>query len=230
MARELADSRPMPNQWPTRKEMTEKAKGKTITITPLNFAESIFDVEGTAPYVQHKFSEKARKKMLADQQILGGAKGKKREPRNIEEEYRNAIHVGEDGSYGIPCSAFRSAMIDACRAAGFVMTKAKMSVFCLQDVLDEDEGVPLVRIHGEPEMNESAVRLDSGVASIAIRPMWKEWTAAVRLSWDADQFSMDDVANLLERAGAQVGIGEGRPFSPKSHGMGWGTFRIKRPE
>lgn len=198
-----------------------------ITISPPNFETGAFEIEGTAPYVQHKFSEKSRKQMLADQQKLGGTKGKKREPRDLELEFRRATHFGEDGSYGIPCAAFRSAMIDACRAAGFQMTKAKMSIFCMQDTLDIDEGTPLVRLKAEePEINESAVRLESGVASVAIRPMWRKWRAVVTLQWDADQFSFSDVGNLLARAGMQVGIGEGRPFSKKSHGMGWGTFRL----
>jgi hypothetical protein len=32
--------------------------------------------------------------------------------------------------------------------------------------------------------------------------------------------------NLLDRAGQQVGIGAGRPFSKKSVGQGWGTFSV----
>jgi hypothetical protein len=45
--------------------------------------------------------------------------------------------------------------------------------------------------------------------------------------FDADQFTLRDIANLLLRAGMQVGVGEGRPDSKKSCGMGWGTFEIK---
>lgn len=206
--------------------MSNTKQNSAVTISPPHFDAAEFRIRGTAPLVQHKFSAKARAKMLADQQKTGGTKGKKRSPREIEEEYRSAMHIGDDGNYGIPCGAFRSALIDACRAAGFVMTKAKMSVSIIHDSIDADEGTPLVRLYGEPELFESAVRLESGVASIAIRPMWREWRANVRIKWDADQFSMTDVANLLMRAGMQVGVGEGRPFSKKSNGMGWGTFEL----
>lgn len=199
---------------------------EAIVISPPNFQTAQFTIEGTAPFVQHKFAAKTRQKMLQDQQKAGGTKGKKRDPRDLDSEYEQAKHLDEDGRYGIPCAAFRSAMIDACRAAGFQMTKAKMSIVCLPDGIDVDEGTPLVHLKGEPERIESAVRLESGVASIAIRPMWREWQATVTLQWDADQFGISDVANLLSRAGTQVGIGEGRPFSKKSHGMGWGTFRL----
>ena len=52
------------------------------------------------------------------------------------------------------------------------------------------------------------------------------WSATVRVKFDADMFSLSDVINLFMRAGQQVGIGEGRPDSKKSHGMGWGTFHV----
>lgn len=214
------------NEKPQTKDAT--SQGESLVISPPNFETYRFVIEGTAPYVQHKFSAKTRKKMLQDQQKAGGTKGKKRDPRDVEAEYKEAMHIDDEGRYGIPCAAFRSSMIDACRAAGFQMTKAKMSIVCLPDGIDADEGTPLVVLEGEPEKNESAVRLESGVASIAIRPMWRQWSATVTLQWDADQFGRNDVANLLERAGMQVGIGEGRPFSKKSHGMGWGTFQLAR--
>lgn len=65
-----------------------------------------------------------------------------------------------------------------------------------------------------------------GVADIRWRPMWEQWSAKVRVRWDANQFSAQDVVNLLSRAGMQVGIGEGRPDSKASNGMGWGMFEV----
>jgi len=57
--------------------------------------------------------------------------------------------------------------------------------------------------------------------------MWDEgWEAQVRVRYDADQFTLEDLANLLARVGVQVGLGEGRPDSKSSAGMGWGTFMI----
>lgn len=205
-----------------------KAKKKKVVenlvITPPNFLKAQFRIVGTSPYVQHKFSAKARKEILEAQKSASGTRGKKKKPRDVEEDYQNAMHMGEDGKHGIPAPAIRSAMIAACRATGFVMTKARMSVFCLADTIDSDDGTPLIHIDGTPEKNEQAVRLESGVASIAIRPMWRKWSTKVTIEWDGDQFGISDIANLLSRAGLQIGIGEGRPFSKKSNGIGWGTF------
>jgi len=198
-----------------------------LVINRPNLIEMPIAIRGTAPYVQHKFSAKARNMMLEKQQAGSTAKGKKtREARDIEEEYRAAMHLDSEGRAGIPAPAFRSAMISACRLVGFQMTKAKLSVFVIHDTVDADDGTPLVLINGEPEMHQASVRLESGVASVAIRPMWREWSADVRVRFDADQFTPTDVLNLMARAGMQVGVGEGRPDSKKSHGMGWGTFDV----
>ena len=107
------------------------------------------------------------------------------------------------------------------------MTHAKMSVFVAADGFDEIDGVPLVRlVAGKPERVDMATRNATGVADIRVRPMWRKWGAELRLRYDADQFTASDVVNLLSRAGEQVGVGEGRPFSKSSNGLGYGTFRV----
>jgi len=147
-----------------------------------------------------------------------------------EADYYAAMYRTADGKHGIPAGSFRCAMISACRVAGYVMTKAKLSVFVVTPHLDDDDKTPLVLIDGTPRRHDANVRLESGVASISIRPMWVEWSATLTVKWDGDQFSENDVINLLERAGQQVGIGEGRPDSKKSNGMGWGTFTLLKED
>ena len=188
-----------------------------------------FHIVGTAPYVQHKFSEKVRQQIKAKHEEGSTARGKKkREPRNFKAEYEAATHFSEQNWPGIPAPAFRAAMISACRLVGFQMTKAKLSVFIVADGLDIDEGTPLVKIKGKREMHEGHVRNETGVVDLRARPMWRKWTCDLNVQYDADQFTVTDVTNLLMRAGMQVGIGEGRPDSKKSHtGMGWGTFEIQ---
>jgi hypothetical protein len=107
------------------------------------------------------------------------------------------------------------------------MTIAKMTIFAEADGLDKLDGTPLVRIEGTPEKYEAMVRLPTGAPDLRVRAMWREWKVKLRVKWDADQFTITDVSNLLMRAGQQVGIGEGRPFSKNSAGMGFGTFTIE---
>jgi hypothetical protein len=204
---------------------------KTLTIAPPNLQVGEFKIVGTAPYVQNKFSHKAMLQMK-EKQMAGSTakKGGKREAKDFKACYEGAMHKTADGKHGIPAPAFRNAMISACRMVGFQMTRAKLSVFVLSDGVDHEDGTPLVLItKGKPHQTEMAVRNESGVADIRARPMWDEgWEAVVRVQFDADQFTLTDVANLLMRAGMQVGVGEGRPDSKNSCGMGWGIFSLQQ--
>lgn len=208
------------------------AKRAEVTeVTPPNMEVIHATIRGTAPYVQNKFSKKARDEIAATQRAGSTAKkGKKHAARDFESDYEQAKHVSEEGWVGIPAPAFRSAMIDACRMVGFHMTKARMSVFVLHDSVDAIDGTPLVRIDGDclpfAEDLIMPVRNKSGVVDLRARPRWNDWSANLRLRYDADQFTSEDVCNLLLRAGVQCGVGEGRPFSKDSNGMGWGTFEI----
>src|SRR5574343_70197 len=182
-------------------------------IKPANIVRTTLRIKGTAPLVINNFSNKARAKMMADMATPKSAKKAKTErpPRDYEDDFQQARHISSEGWDGIACPAFRAGMIDACRTVGLVMTRAKMSVFVLPDGFDAADGTPLVRIDAPPpERTQSLVRNDNGSADIRIRPMWRDWGA-----------------NLLDRAGRQVGVGEGRPFSKNSVGQGWGTFTVE---
>ena len=152
---------------------------------------------------------------------------KKRAARDFDADFQGARHISHDGWDGIHAAAFRNGMISACRLVGFKMTIAKLAVFVDPDGFDVVDGVPLVRIHGpEPVKRVMHTRNATGVIDLRARPAWDKWSCNLRVSHDADQFSAADVANLLSRVGAQVGVGEGRPDSRSSAGMGFGMFRL----
>lgn len=200
---------------------------KALEIKAPRFEIIELRIEGTAPLVQHKFSAKARNQIIETQKAGSQAKGKKvREPKDFDAVYEGAKHTAVEGWCGIPAGAFRNAMISACRTVGYKMTHAKLAAFVLADGYEADDGTPLVRIFGEPERHTTYARNDNGSVDIRVRPMWKTWHAIVKIRFDADMFSIQDVANLMMRVGMQVGIGEGRPDSKNSAGMGWGTFSI----
>jgi hypothetical protein len=200
---------------------------QTLTIPAPNLRVLEVKITGESPYMQHRFSKKGV--IQAKQEQGSTAKSKKKhDARDFEADYQAAFHRSVDGWTGIPASAFRNALISACRVVGFQMTKAKLSVFCLSDGQDADNGEGLVRISGEPEKTIMYVRNETGVVDLRARPMWRQWSALVRLRYDADQFTATDMMNLLMRAGAQVGVGEGRPDSKKSAGMGYGLFTVEQ--
>lgn len=201
------------------------AASQTVTIRAPDMRTAVFTLVGTSPLVQHRFANKAKMMQSQEEGPRKGAK-KQREAKDFDANYLAAIHMSADGWAGVPASAFRNAMISACRLAGFKMTHAKLSVFVHADGIDQD-GFPIVRVNGTYERFDAAVRNATGVADVRARPMWREWSITLRVKYDADVLSATDVANLLMRAGEQVGIGEGRHDSKQSCGLGFGCFSIE---
>ena len=192
----------------------------------------VFKIVGNAPLVVHRFSAKAKNAMLS-KMVAGSTakKGKPREAFDVQGAFNGARYVSKEGWDGFNAAAIRAACISACRLVGFKMTLAKMSVFVIQDGWDALEPqIPLIRIYGKARVLESVARVETGQAYVTVRPCYDEWSANVKLRFDADQFTLQDVANLLARVGAQVGICEGRPDSANSAGQGWGTFDVKTPD
>jgi hypothetical protein len=204
-------------------------KEQTAIISPPNFQRAKILLVGKTPLVMNKMSGRVKNNMIKDMEAGSRKnKGTKREPKNFDAVYKGAMHLAEDGWYGIPASALRTALVDACRLVGFKMTIAKLSVFVEADGLDNEDGQPLVRLtKGTPKRRDLAVKLANGSTDILPRPFFFPWEAKPTLVWDGDQFSTQDVLNLLARVGQQVGVGAGRPNSKNSTGMGWGTFGVE---
>ena len=214
------------------KKTTPKTKEESVSISAPNLATRDFRIIGTSPYVQERFSQKARRAMK--EKMLQGdqpTKRAKRAPKDFDAAYQGAMYFPEGENWpngAIPATQIKAAMIGACRLIDFKMTDLKQCVYVEADGYD-DENIPLVRItKGKPEPFEQALPNTNGNRDIRVRPKWKAgWEATVRVTYDADRFSLQDVANLLLRAGTQSGIGAGRQASRRCAGLGWGAFTIK---
>lgn len=208
--------------------MSSSKTTKTISISEPNFQSVKFKIIGTAPLMIHKFSEKM-KRQIQEKQTASDKVKKARAPKDYKAEFNAARYISSGGKWdGFYAGAIRNAMIGAARYVdGLQMTKSKGMFFVEADGFDKDDGTPLIRILGcKAQHDTRPVRLESGVADLRNRPRYDDWHAELIISFDADAMTTADVANLLHRAGKQVGICEGRPGSPNSMGMGFGTFRV----
>lgn len=203
------------------------AKRAVFVIDPPNFQTVEVRIRGTAPLMIHKFSAKARKQIEAAQTAEHKVK-QKRPPKNYKAEFEGARYRAREGWDGFYAGCIRNAMIGAIRFVdGITMVKAKGLFFVEADGRDREDGTPLVRIIGkQPEHDTRPARNENGSVDMRNRPRYDDWEALLRIRFDADAISMEDVLNLLARAGQQVGIGDGRPGSPNSNGMGFGLFDI----
>jgi hypothetical protein len=209
-----------------------KTASKTVTIKAPNFQQAVFTIRGLAPLVIHRFSAKTKAEMKQKMETGKAASSRKtREPKNTDDTFFESRYISKAGWDGVHAGAFRNALISACRLVGFKMTLAKLSVFVEADGWDSAEPqIPLVKIHGEPTKQEDMARVETGQPYVTVRAAYHDWMCKLRIRWDADQFTVEDMTNLLSRVGLQVGIGEGRPDSKKSAGMGWGLFEVTDAE
>jgi hypothetical protein len=209
---------------------TGENKEQTVFIKPPRFGRAVFSIRAAedTPLVIHRFSAKLKEEMRAKMEEGKSAGSKRnREPKDMDKAYNDARYVHADGWDGFNASGIRHGMISACRLVNFKMVLAKLSIFVEADGRDATEPqIPLVRIYGKPIRQDDMARVSTGEPYITTRPAYHGWAAKVRIRWDKDQFSLQDVTNLLMRVGMQGGIGEGRPDSKNSPGMGWGLFEI----
>jgi hypothetical protein len=200
-----------------------------VTIKAPNFQTAVFTIKGIAPLVIHRFSAKTKEQMKLKMETGKAASSKKnREAKDTNDIFNESRYVSKQGWDGFHASAVRNALISACRLVGFKMTLAKLSVFVEADGWDAIEPqIPLIRIIGNPVKQEDMARVETGQPYVTVRAAYHDWKADIRIRWDGDQFTVEDISNLLARVGLQVGIGEGRPDSKNSAGMGWGLFEIE---
>ncbi len=201
---------------------------KQVSIAAPKFRTAVFEIRGNAPLVIHRFSAKTKQQMKEKMEAGKSASSKKnREAKATDDLFNESRYVSAKGWDGFHAASIRNAMISACRLVNFKMTLAKMSLFVIADGWDKAEPqIPLIRIYGDPVKQEDMARVETGQPYVTVRAAYHDWTAKVQIRWDEDQFSLTDVSNLLMRVGQQVGIGEGRPDSKNSAGMGWGTFDL----
>lgn len=216
----------------TKGKSSSKSTGTTVQISAPNFQEAVFWIEGTSELVINKFSTYNKEQMQAAQAAGSQAKSKrKRDPKDFTKACEDATYRSKEGWPGVNAVSFRNAMIGACRLVGYKMTVAKLSVFVEAEGHDALDGTPLIQIHGEHVMRVMPARNDNGSIDLRARNHWAPgWRCRVHVRWDNDQFSVQDVTNLLTRVGMQCGVGAGRPSSTNSSGLGWGLFRVLGPD
>lgn len=209
---------------PTKVKTSASQNGATITdgtivLKPLNIRKVLVPIVGESELIVHAWSEKS-KRMMLEKQMNPGTRAKKA-PKNPTEDYEACFYRLPDGGYGFPSSAFKAAIVGACRLFdGFPMTQAKIAIR-----VTGEGPLQLVPIEGEPYMREDMVRLETKVADIRYRPGFPEWKTVLPISFNASLLSLSSLVHLVDGAG-QGGVGEWRPSAPQSLSGSHGTFRV----
>lgn len=174
------------------------------------------DIASSAPLIQHRWSEKAKKAMRDKQQ--GAAKAKK-EPKDPQAEFEAAKYLLPDGTPGIPAVAFKCAIVDAARLVGDAkMTHIRPAVYVQGH--GPDMLVP-INVSDEAILREDMVRVGMGTSDLRYRPMYEQWTATLTIHLLQHVITVDQLFGLIDGAGYN-GVGEWRP---EKNGV-YGTFDL----
>lgn len=193
--------------------------GGKVEIRPLERATVVIPIVGVTPLIPHQWSEKALR-MMRESQSGRAAKAKK-EPKVAEAEAEAATYRLADGRPGMPATAFKAAIVDACKLYdGLPMTRAKIAFHV------EGEGASqLVPIEGESEIREDTPRNATGVVDLRYRRYFFPWSAALRVVVVKSIIDMDSLVNLVDAAGSG-GVGDWRPSAPKSKTGTYGQWQV----
>ena len=192
--------------------MSPREESQEVKLTGLAIDGLRLRLIGTSPLIVHKWSEKAKKQML-DKQMKRGSQGKA--AKDPDQDYRESLYIREDGTYGFPAVAFKAAAVRA-------GTYCEMKMVFLRGAFHVEGD--LVHVEGEPQRREDMVRVGMGTADIRYRAEFADWSALLRVEFNARAVSEEQVVNLIEVAGFSVGVGDWRPEKDGDHGR----FRVTR--
>lgn len=189
-----------------------------VKLAPVNKQRVSLRIVGISPLIQHQWGQKALQ-MMRDKHA--GKKTKNRDVRDPDAEGREAMYVTDNGKPGIPAMAIKSAIIGAAhKDIGIEKTLVKKSLF----IVCTDSKLVLEMDCDAPVITEDPVRVGQGSADLRYRPYFHRWAVDLTFEVDAELLRVEDLLNLIDRAGFGVGIGEWRP----EKGGEYGRFQVDR--
>jgi len=210
-----------------------------IEIRPIEIKKIQLRIVGDTPLIMHAWSEKAKREMLDAQ--MGKKKVKQKERKNpvvdfinsmywlsgrpdvnndmsleeCEKRYQEAIENG--ATFGFPVTAFKQAAISAAYRMGW--SKDKMSLRGAFFIDSDENG--MIQINSDtPIMREDMVKIGMGTADIRYRGEFRNWSADMIISYNANgKHSIEDIINIINAGGYICGAGEWRPERDGQNGM-----------
>lgn len=187
----------------------KKAKvDEPIELPQLRIVRMEVTLVGDSPLICHAWSKKAKEEMLAKQMKKAKAARAAKDP---EADFRESLYPHPEGGYGFPTVAFKGSAVDACsHVSNISKVEARGAFHIIGD---------MAKLEGTPTMREDMVRIGMGTADIRYRGEFKEWRTTLRLRFNENVLSPEQILNLFNTAGFAIGVGEWRPQKDGSFGM-----------
>lgn len=216
----------------------KKGSSEIIEVKRVEIRKAMVRIQGTAPLIMHKWSEKAKKLILDKQTKATKTKGHDTkvpvqdfissaywitpEPHGetdeeAEQAFREAVDNG--ARWGFPVTAIKQATIMAASRNDIdIKTTTLRGCFFIKgegpDLLAEVKGCT-------PSMREDMVRVGgmSKTADIRHRAQFENWYMDLEISYNVNgPVTLEQIINLINLGGFTCGIGEWRPEKDGCYG------------
>lgn len=206
-----------------------------IVVPEIKLKKAIITIVGDSPLLVNKFSQKAKREILDKQmkkaKTVKEAKvpfkdfmeslhwitempdiEKEDDEEKLKEIFETALKNG--AKFGFPSTGIKQSAISGLYRAGLCKNKVSLQgAFHIQG--------ELVEIKGELRMREDYVKIpSSGSADIVFRGEFAEgWTAELNITYDASALSLEQIMQMINYGGFNVGIGDYRVEKGGNFGM-----------
>jgi hypothetical protein len=175
-------------------------KVKIVGITPLLMEKMDMDV------VERYNLKKGKKLSIEDSKLE-------------EEKYDAKKHITDDGKLGFPSTGFLKGMVEvAPYIDGIDKKRVRGSIRILGD---------LIPIKYKEEVKDMKWGKTSGITKAPrkiIRPKFTDWSCELDIVYNSQNISAEQIVNLLNWAGFQMGVGGFRP----EHSGNFGQYVVKK--
>jgi len=203
----------------------QETNGIEISIPPIDKTETIITIIGDTPLIMNAFSEKARRMILDKQQqkakkpkeaknewecLINSLNWLTKKPKEYTQEaFEKALPTAR---FGFPSIGVKAAAIAAAYRADLIKNKV-----CMQGAFH----IPAeyVEIKGDISMREDMVKIPMGGADVVFRGEFKNWYSTFTVTYNANRISLEQLIQLINLGGYEVGIGDWRVERGGNHGM-----------
>lgn len=200
------------------KKKQDAPEGAVMKLPSMDIRVAEVPIAGLSSLIVHAWGEKAKRQMREKQQKLAKMA---RDAKDPQADFEGSKYLDATGKDCVPSGAFRNAIVSSGRfAEGVPMTRIRGALFFVDDL------VPLK--FGKCVMREDMVRVGgkgpgTGTADLRYRAEYQDWSAVLRVEYNASIVSLEQFMNLISLAGFSVGICEWRP---EKNGQ-YGRFAIR---
>ena len=195
--------------------MIKKTNQTSVHLQQLQKKKIVVELIGLTPLMM----EKMDMDVVERYNLKKGKKLSEKDDKLEEDKYEAKKHLTDNKKVGFPSTAFLKGMVGvAPYIDGMDMKKVRGSVRILGDIIP---------IKYKEEIKDIKWGKTSGISKAPrkiIRPKFVDWSCKLEIIYNSTNISAEQIINLLNWAGFQMGIGG---FRPEHSGM-FGQYEVKR--